>query len=91
MNIDFTRLTPNRAVDSTGQAKAAEAPKAAENAPKPLFSDSLVVKEKETLLTDDFAGIDLDEVEKALVRDDALGRLVSSNFDFDPPQMPDFV
>lgn len=91
MNIDFTRLMSNRGVASADQAKAAEVPKALENQPKPLFSDSLVVKEKESLMVDDFAGVDMDEVEKELVRDDRLGKLVSSALDWPMPEMPQFV
>jgi hypothetical protein len=33
----------------------------------------------------------MDEIEKELVRDDKLGKLFSSEFNFEPPEMPVFV
>jgi hypothetical protein len=35
--------------------------------------------------------MDMDEIEKELVRDDKLGKLFSSEFKFEPPEMPLFV
>ena len=34
---------------------------------------------------------DMDEIEKELVRDDKLGKLFSSEFKYEPPEMPVFV
>jgi hypothetical protein len=33
----------------------------------------------------------MDEIEKELVRDDKLGKLFSSEFKYEPPEMPVFV
>jgi hypothetical protein len=35
--------------------------------------------------------IDFDELEKELVRDDRLGKLFSSQFNYEPPETPVFV
>jgi hypothetical protein len=65
--------------------------KITENAAKQLFSDSLTIKESENFALGDIDGIDMDEIEKELVRDDKLGKLFSSEFNFEPPEMPNFV
>ena len=91
MNIDFSRIMPNMKFDGVDPVKAADAAKVAENAAEPLFSDALVVKESENFAFGDMGEIDPDELEKELVRDDKLGKLFSSHFNFEPPEMPVFV
>jgi hypothetical protein len=91
MNIEFSRITPNLKLDGFESAQSANAAKSAENASESLFSDSLVVKESENFSLGDMGGVDMDEIEKELVRDDKLGKLFSSEFNFEPPEMPNFV
>lgn len=91
MNIDFSRVMPNRGIDSVNPAKAAETEKVAENAAKPLFSEALTIKEKESFALGNLGDVDMDEVEKEIDRDDRLGKLFSSHLTWDPPAMPDFV
>ena len=91
MNIEFSRIMPNLKLDGIETAKAADVKKTAEIATEPLFSDSLVVKERENFALGDLGDIDSDELEKELVRDDKLGKLFSSRFNFEPPEMPVFV
>ena len=91
MNIEFSRITPNLTLDGVAPAQVDDVAKTAKKPSELLFSDSLVVKERENFSLGDMAGIDLDEVEKDLVRDDKLGKLFSSQFDFEPPEMPNFV
>ena len=91
MNIEFSRISPNMNFDGVDSVKASGVAKPAEIAAEPLFSDSLVVKESETFSLGDMRDIDMDELEKELVRDDKLGKLFSSHFNFEPPEMPVFV
>lgn len=91
MNIDFSRIMPTRGVEPVDPAKAVEADKIAENSAKPLFGESLIIKEKENFTLNDIGNIDMDEVEKELDRDDKLGKLFSSHLTWDPPAIPDFV
>ena len=91
MNLDFSRIMPTVKFDGVDPAKAADVAKSAEIAAEPLFSESLVVKERENFALDDLGDIDPDELEKELVRDDKLGKLFSSKFNFEPPEMPVFV
>ena len=91
MNIEFSRIMPNLKLDGIETAKAADVKKTAEIAAEPLFSDSLVIKERENFALGDLGDIDSDELEKELVRDDKLGKLFSSRFNFEPPEMPVFV
>ena len=91
MNIEFSRIPPNMKLDGSDFAKAADVAKVAENSAKSLFSESLVVKERENFALGDLGDIDSDELEKELVRDDKLGKLFSSHFNFEPPEMPVFV
>ena len=91
MNIDFSRIMPNLNVGGLEAAKAGNTAKTAENVAEPLFSDSLIVKEREDFSLSELGEIDPDELEKELVRDDKLGKLFSSHFDFEPPEMPVFV
>ena len=91
MNIDFSRIMPNMKLDGVDPVKAADAAKVAENSAEPLFSGALVVKESENFALGDMGEIDPDELEKELVRDDKLGKLFSSEFNFEPPDMPVFV
>ena len=91
MNIELSRIMPNLKLDGIGPAMAADAAKTTEIAAESLFSDSLVVKESENFALGDLSDIDPDELEKELVRDDKLGKLFSSRFNFEPPEMPVFV
>ena len=91
MNIEFPRITPNLKLDGIETVQADNAAKSAEKVKESLFSGSLVVKESENFSLGDMSEIDMDEIEKELVRDDKLGKLFSSEFDFEPPDMPNFV
>jgi hypothetical protein len=91
VNIEFSRITPNLKLDGVAARQADNADKIAGNEAKPLFSDSLFVKENEHFALGDSDGVNMDEVEKELVRDDQLGKLFSSHFNFEPPEMPVFV
>ena len=91
MNIDFPRITPNLKFDTVEHLKATDSRKLPENAVEPLFSDALVIKEKENLSLGDITELDMDALEKELVRDDNLGKLISSQFNYEPPEMPVFV
>ena len=91
MNIEFPRITPNLKLDGVEHAQAVNAAKSAEKAAESLFSDSLVVKESEKFSLSDMGEVDMDEIDKELVRDDKLGKLFSSEFNFEPPEMPVFV
>ena len=95
MNIEFSRIMPNLKLGGAGEsamaANAANAANAAEKATKSLFSEALVVKESENFSLSLMDGVDMDELEKELVRDDRLGKLFSSHFNFEPPEMPVFV
>jgi hypothetical protein len=91
MNIEFPRISPNLKLEGSEVLQAANTAKSAENAAKQLFSDSLVIKESENFALGDIGEMDMDEIEKELVRDDKLGKLFSSEFNFEPPEMPVFV
>ena len=91
MNIEFPRITPNLKLGEVGARHADNVDKITENATKQLFSDSLVIKESENFALGDIGEMDMDEIEKELVRDDKLGKLFSSEFNFEPPEMPVFV
>jgi hypothetical protein len=91
MNIEFPRITPNLKLEGSEALQAANAAKSVERAKESLFSNSLVIKESENFALGDIDGIDMDEIEKELVRDDKLGKLFSSEFNFEPPEMPVFV
>jgi hypothetical protein len=91
MNIEFSRITPNLKFDGIEYAQATNAAKSTEKADESLFSDSLVVKESENFSLGDMGEVDMDEIEEELVRDDKLGKLFSSEFNFEPPEMPVFV
>jgi hypothetical protein len=91
MNIEFPRITPNLKLEGSEALQAANAAKSVEKAKESLFSNSLVIKESENFALGDIGEMDMDEIEKELVRDDKLGKLFSSEFDFEPPEMPLFV
>ena len=91
MNIEFPRIMPNLKLGEVETRQADNVNKVAENTSKQLFSDSLVIKERENFALGDIDGIDMDEIEKELVRDDKLGKLFSSEFKYEPPEMPVFV
>jgi hypothetical protein len=91
MNIEFPRITPNLKLEGSEALQAANAAKSVEKAKESLFSNSLVIKESENFALGDIDGIDMDEIEKELVRDDKLGKLFSSEFKYEPPEMPVFV
>ena len=91
MNIEFPRIMPNLKLGEVETRQADNINKVAENTSKQLFSDSLVIKERENFALGDIGEMDMDEIEKELVRDDKLGKLFSSEFNFEPPEMPNFV
>ena len=91
MNVEFPRISPNLKLEGSEVLQAANTAKSAENAAKQLFSDSLVIKESENFALGDIGEMDMDEIEKELVRDDKLGNLFSSAFKYEPPEMPVFV
>ena len=91
MNIEFPRIMPNLKLGEVETRQADNVNKVAENASKQLFSDSLVIKERENFALGDIGEMDMDEIEKELVRDDKLGKLFSSEFNFEPPEMPVFI
>ena len=91
MNIEFPRIMPNLKLGEVETRQADNINKVAENTSKQLFSDSLVIKERENFALGDIGEMDMDEIEKELVRDDKLGKLFSSRFNFEPPEMPVFV
>lgn len=96
MKIDLPQITPNRGIDAATDARGIETPKAVQDTPRPLFGDALRIQEKPKVSIDslnevDLREIDPAEIEKALDRDDALGKLLSSHLDWAPPDMPNFV
>ena len=91
MNIEFPRITPNLTLEGSKALQAANAAKSVEKAKESLFSNSLVIKESENFALGDIGEMDMDEIEKELVRDDKLGNLFSSGFKYEPPEMPVFV
>jgi hypothetical protein len=91
MNIEFPRIMPNLKLGEVETRQADNVNKVAENTAKQLFSDSLTIKESENFALGDIGEMDMDEIEKELVRDDKLGKLFSSEFNFEPPEMPVFV
>ena len=91
MNIEFPRIMPNLKLGEVETRQADNINKVAENTSKQLFSDSLVIKERENFALGDIGEMDMDEIEKELVRDDKLGKLFSSEFNFEPPEMPVFI
>ena len=91
MNIEFPRIMPNLKLGEVETRQADNVNKVAENTSKQLFSGSLVIKERENFALGDIGEMDMDEIEKELVRDDKLGKLFSSEFNFEPPEMPVFV
>jgi hypothetical protein len=91
MNIEFPRITPNLNLEGSEALQVANAAKSVEKAKELLFSNSLVIKESENFALGDIGEMDMDEIEKELVRDDKLGKLFSSEFNFEPPEMPNFV
>jgi hypothetical protein len=91
MNIDFSRILPNRGLSNIDAKSGGEVVKEAENSIKPLFADSLTIQKREDLKIGDMNEIDFDELEKELVRDDRLGKLFSSQFNYEPPETPVFV
>ena len=91
MNIEFPRITPNLKLGEVGARQADNVDKITENAKESLFSDSLTIKESENFALGDIGEMDMDEIEKELVRDDTLGKLFSSEFKYEPPEMPVFV
>lgn len=91
MKIDLPKITPNRGVEATAELKGVDAQPQVKEGLRPLFGESLRIEEKPTTTFDSLNGVDLDEVEKELNRDDALGKLMSSHLNWEPPQMPNFV
>ena len=91
MNIEFPRITPNLKLGEVGARQTDNADEITENTAKQLFSNSLFIKESENFALGDIGEMDMDEIEKELVRDDKLGKLFSSEFNFEPPEMPVFV
>ena len=91
MNVEFPKIMSNLKLGEVGARQADNVDKITENAAKQLFSDSLTIKESENFALGDIDGIDMDEIEKELVRDDKLGKLFSSQFKYEPPEMPVFV
>ena len=91
MNIEFPRIMPNLKLGEVETRQADNVNKVAENTSKQLFSGSLVIKERENFALGDIGEMDMDEIEKELVRDDKLGKLFSSGFKYEPPEMPVFV
>ena len=91
MNIEFPRITPNLKLEGSEALQAANAAKSMEKAKESLFSNSLVIKQSENFALGDIGEMDMDEIEKELVRDDKLGKLFSSEFKYEPPEMPVFV
>ena len=91
MNVEFPKIMSNLKLGEVGARQADNVDKITENAAKQLFSNSLFIKESENFALGDIDGIDMDEIEKELVRDDKLGKLFSSEFKFEPPEMPLFV
>ena len=91
MNVEFPKIMSNLKLGEVGSRQADNVDKITENAAKQLFSNSLVIKESENFAFGDIDGIDMDEIEKELVRDDKLGKLFSSEFKYEPPEMPVFV
>jgi hypothetical protein len=91
MNIEFSRITPNLKLDGGEARQVDNSAKLAEKATEPLFSDSLVIRESENFSLGGMGELNMDEVERELVRDDKLGKLFSSAFNFEPPEMPVFV
>lgn len=91
MNINFPNIVPNRGVDGVKLSGSAPTDKIAESGVKPLFGEALTVEEREILSLDGTEDIDMEDIEKELVRDDKLGKLVSSQLNWQPPDMPNFV
>ena len=91
MNVEFPKIMSNLKLGEVGARQADNVDKIAENAAKQLFSGSLTIKESENFALGDIGEMDMDEIEKELVRDDKLGKLFSSAFKYEPPEMPVFV
>lgn len=91
MDIEFSRIMPNLKLGELEARQADSVDNFVESAAKQLFSDALVIKESENFSLGDIGGVDLDEIEKELVRDDKLGKLFSSELAYEPPAMPVFV
>ena len=91
MNVEFPKIMPNLKLEGSEVLQAANATKSVEKAKELLFSNSLVIKESENFALGDIGEMDMDEIEKELVRDDKLGKLFSSAFKYEPPEMPVFV
>ena len=91
MNVEFPKIMSNLKLGEVGARQVDNVDKIAENAAKQLFSDSLTIKESENFALGDIVEMDVDEIEKELVRDDKLGKLFSSEFKYEPPEMPVFV
>ena len=91
MNVEFPKIMSNLKFGEVGARQADNVDKITENTAKQLFSNSLVVKESENFALGDISEMNMDEIEKELVRDDKLGNLFSSQFKYEPPEMPVFV
>lgn len=96
MKIELPKITPNRGVDATTDARKIDAQNEVKEGPRPLFGEALRIQEKPKVSIDslneaDLREIDPAEIEKTLDREDALGKLLSSHLDWAPPEMPDFV
>lgn len=91
MNIDLSRIIANRGLGALGANADVKNAKNSENSVKPLFSDSLTIQERENFQINDVNDVDMDEIEKDIVRDDKLGKLLSSHLDWQPPEMPKFI
>ena len=91
MSIEISGVSSNPSLAGIGRGLDVDFAKASKNAAEPLFSDALIVKESENFALGDMGEIDMDELEKELVRDDKLGKLFSSVIDYPTPEMPVFV
>jgi hypothetical protein len=91
MNVEFPKIMSNLKLGEVGARQADNVDKITENAAKQLFSNSLVITESENFALGDIGEMDMDEIEKELVRDDKLGKLFSFEFKYEPPEMPVFV
>lgn len=93
MNVNLTGISSNRGINGIAQEHRLETQKPLETKNiRALFGeDALTVSERDILSLNEVSGMDVEALEEALNREDALGMLASSHLTWEPPEMPDFV
>lgn len=92
MNIDLSAINSSRGIAPASIGERGEAvEQVAAREVKPLMGDALKIEEKEMFSLNKLEAMDIDDIEAEITRDDALGQLMSSHLNWDPPEMPRFV